>query len=172
MVTLCSSAQIKLLVRVRSYNVYRVVAESGSCAFGSWLRLFGRLCPALCRAFSFVRSTGSFSLFWWESDVKESRLSGVSRSHSSNDSHCHQSSSWPRQRRQRWRMWQQLSLEQRCGAILGLGFPQVMTSSVSDSCCPRNLFPSPPHVSSPAGSVCIILPSWLSAGLWYHGSNL
>lgn len=41
----------------------------------------------------------------------------------------------------------QLSLEQRCGAILTLDFPQVMTSSVSDSRCPRNLFPSPPLMS-------------------------
>lgn len=45
----------------------------------------------------------------------------------------------------------QLSLEQRCGAILTLDFPKVMTSSVSDSRCPRNLFPGPPDVSSPSG---------------------
>lgn len=102
-------------------------------------------CPV--QGLLFVRSTGSFSLLWWESDVKQSWLSGVSRSHSSNDSLCHQSSSWPRQRRLRWRMWQQPSLEQRCGAILSLDFPQVMTGSVSDSCCPRNLFPSPPLAS-------------------------
>lgn len=117
---------------------------------GCWLvAARGWAGSALPGAFPFVRSTESFSVLWWGSDAKESRLSGVSGSHSSNDSLCHQSSGWPRQRRPRWRMRQQLSLEEWRGAVLGLDFPQVMASRFSVSCCARNLFPSPPRPPSP-----------------------
>lgn len=82
-------------------------------AAASWLRSRNAIVQQVsvlhcAGAFSFVRSTGSFSLLWRDSEAKESWLSGVSRSHSSNDSLCHQSSTRPRQRRQRWRMWQHL----------------------------------------------------------------
>lgn len=59
----------------------------------------------------------------------------------------------------------QLSLEQRCGAILTLDFPQVMTSSVCLLLSLKSVFKPPPDVSSPSGRACVILPDWHSAWL-------
>lgn len=159
-------------------------------AFGSWLPSwtpwFYGLCPAPCwpRSFgppllaplfwppSFVRSAGSFSLLWRESEEKGSRLLGVSRSHSSNDSLCHRSSGRPRQRRHRWRMWQHLPpaqpwTEMRCHPHFGL-------SAGDDQQClrlplsPKSVSQPPPNVSSPSGRVCVILPDWHSTGSGYQ----
>lgn len=143
-VTLCSSAQMKSLACVRSYNVYRVIADSGFWFMAAMVAAVVRQalsCPVqglLCWQEHWIIFIALMSV-WCEG---EPTIRGVEIT-LLNDSLCHQSSSWLRQRHQRWRMWQQLSLEQRCAAILGLDFPQVMTSSVFGSCCSRNLFPSP-----------------------------
>lgn len=118
----------------------------------SWMRLFGRLCPAPCRPPPVWAAPDHFhcfdgSLKWRGADYQGCRDHTPQMTPSATDHQLGRDSGVTVEGCDN--ISRQLSLEQRCGAILTLDFPQVMTSSVSDSRCPRNLFPSPPMSHHP-----------------------